>query len=454
VVQDQQIDLPQFEGQRNGRVWPGVGGKIYSAKGLGQSLLYVGTFVADGALRRLYELAQGRQIASAEPGFFSTTANAWATALTAMCLLALLERFDVPLSVSLFTALTYTYGTMALVYAALSFDIVLSTLLVLGAFTALFRSFPSGGVAGSLATGALFGGAFMTRPANLILAAPAAYFVAAQFRRAVGDPAPLIRRLVAMLGGAAPFVMAQGLYNWRRFGSVLEFGAGSGQFAANLMESLPAVLLSPGRGIPFYAAAAALGVLGTRTLLRRHPAEARTVLAVAALNLMLYSKWSGWATPNTWGPRFQLLTVAILMVPFGLWLSQSWDKALRRRTILPVGFFAFGFGLQAAALLVGFPRLGAEFTEFWSWQGSQIQSVLASTIRGLKTLDVHALRSWWVNPGSGAIPGPRAALPLLLLALGSAAAVVTALRRSRPPSVTTRPSEDAEKVDEALDVAG
>jgi hypothetical protein len=422
-IDDGRLDLPTMS--RWPQVQPGPDGRLYTRSGLGQSILYSASILADRLLIGADGLTEGDINAASEPGFFSTTANAWMTALTAVWLMSLLEYFRIPFQQSLLAALMYVFGTIALIYAGLSFDVVLSALLLLGAFLFLFRTFPDGGLRTSLFAGLLFGGAFATRPFNALFAIPVAYFILVRIRSASRDFKRYLGRMLVMGAAAASVGALQLLYNWHRFGAPWAFGYETSRFTSNLAATLFAVLISPGRGLLFYATPAALGILGVRAWLRRYPAEAGALLLVAAINLCVYGIWRGWDTPRTWGPRFQLLTVAVLVIPLGFWLSRHWQKWVFK--VFTLAIFAASFGIQAAASWIGFIKLNT-FPNHWNWKASQLWNLALSAFKTLRTRDIESLQSWWINPLPAAVPPSSFAIPIFIVALASGIAIFLASR--------------------------
>ena len=149
------------------------------------------------------------------------------------------------------------------------------------------------------------------------------------------------------------------------------------------------------------------------------------MIATASINFVLYGMWYWWDTPRTWGPRFQLTTVAFLTIPLGVWLSDV--NSLRNLRKLAAAILSIGFFTQLAATLIGFNLLDASFGRFWNWEQSQLWSLVLSTCALIRNGQIARLRSWWINPLGSTVPGALATVPILIVALGSALALVMIL---------------------------
>jgi hypothetical protein len=149
----------------------------------------------------------------------------------------------------------------------------------------------------ALLLGACLGMAVAIRPTNLVLAAP--LLVVAAWGRPAAIPLVSLAAMATLL----PIVS----YNLTVWGSL--FG-GYGTLLSNLqpgqtLATLPAVLLSPGRGLFFYFPAAVLliGLLVAQPGLLREDLVAALTLGSAALVLIAAAwrfYWGGWC----FGPRF------------------------------------------------------------------------------------------------------------------------------------------------------
>jgi hypothetical protein len=415
------IDLPGSHGWVDPRVRKGPDGRTYSIFGIGQSLLFSAGIVVDRIWVRIVGPPSGSH--AYDPLFFSATVNCWVHAATGVLLYALLVDLGLAAGVSLITVLLYTFGSMGLRYAMLSFDVPLANGMLLGSAWCLVRANASNTTARWVGAGVFLGMALVTRIATAVFLLPMLLYVLLRLHDRRSD---LIGGLGRFVLGFTPFVLAVLALNAIRFGSPFETGytseAAAFGFDAPLLKTIPALLISPGRGIFFYSPYVILSAVGIRSFVRKRPAEALLVLGIALLNFVLFAANRNWATANAWGARYQLLTVLMLSVPFAFWLD---GLDLRRRRGLVVGgavAAALTIGLQVAWLLARYPPAVKLYGVYWSFQSAQIHRTLTRLERTLADGKWDQLNVWWLGPHAND-PG-TVVLLLALLLLWTASIVV------------------------------
>ncbi len=140
--------------------------------------------------------------------------------------------------------------------------------------------------------------------------------------------------------GALPVLAAVVWWLWAntaRFGSPLNFGYQASiqtDFAlGNLLRGVVGQVLSPGRGLVWYAPPAVLAVFGFGELRRRDGRLAWALAAAVLVQLLFYSLRSTWWGNWCWGPRYLVPVLPLMVVLAAL--------ALERRTLrLPAALLA------------------------------------------------------------------------------------------------------------------
>jgi hypothetical protein len=133
---------------------------------------------------------------------------------------------------------------------------------------------------------------------------------------------------------------------WGTLWNIHQLRTASSQ-ATPILVSLPAALVSPGMSVFVYSPLLLLAPWCLPNLWRRHRAETVAILGLSLSFLVAFSSFTGWT--GLWsspGPRYQLISVALLLLPLGLWLDEATGSASRRRRWIAVG------GLAGAGLLV------------------------------------------------------------------------------------------------------
>lgn len=273
----------------------------YSWYGLGVSLLLLPLF----GLGRLLLHNGASLISLYEPSV---------TALTAVALHSLLRALGCAWRRSLILALSFAFGTMAWHYAGFLFSEPLVSLALTVALLALLRFRASGRRRWLAAAGVALAVALLARWDSLVLVVlPVTIYAAYQVW---ARPAHFQERSYRLLAYGIPIagaLVVNLMYNAVRYGSPWSFGY-TPHLTTPLLKGLYGLLLSPGAGLFVYVPLAALALLGFPNLWRVRRAEAALIVALVMPRLLLYAQWTNWQGGATWGPRFLLPVVPLLLI--------------------------------------------------------------------------------------------------------------------------------------------
>lgn len=318
---------------------PGKDGRRYSKYGLGEPVLLLPAAFAGGRNQPLVE-----RLAAYEQAVFA--------ALAVLFLFLLAGAAGVGETAATALALLFAFGSPQLAYAHDQFDVTASGAALLAAVWLWLR----GSVLGA---GAAAGMALLIRTGNLAAIAPLAVWI--------GVVAP--KRLPSFL---APVVLAAGViagYDFLRFGSIFETGytlaPDSGRFTAPWMGAA-GLLVSPGKGLLWYCPAVVLAAIGYPALFRRKPELAIFIAAELLANLLFYGAYQFWPGDWSWGPRYLLPVLGLVLLP----------AAELRRRVAPALLGAAGFAVNLLDVLVDF------------------RNVIASAL--ISGHDIYAPGSYWM----------------------------------------------------------
>ena len=164
------------------------------------------------------------------------------------------------------------------------------------------------------------------------------------------------------LAGLLPAIVVWGWYNNIRFGSPIETGylrddtLGMG---GSLVEGLWGLLLSPGGSIIVYSPSVLAAVPALVASRRQHPQFAWMTTAMAVLLTLFYAQLGSWAGGRSYGPRYLLPLLPLLMVAVSLWLSQLTGGA--RRALLALCLTSAA--VQVPGVLVDFAKVRVTFAK-------------------------------------------------------------------------------------------
>jgi hypothetical protein len=325
------------------------------------------------------------------------------------------------------------------------------------------------------ASGALAGFAVLVKVAHLVAVLPLGLWLLWMVFRGEGhrglDPGHRRRALGFSLLWTSlvlVFVSTVAIYNVARFGSALETGYGdeATRLTTAPWVGLAGLLISPGKGILWYAPPLLLAIVGWRALARRRCDVAGLALAVGAGPLLLASVYYQWHGGGSWGPRLLLPILPVALLGAGEVLERA--RRGMRSALVATGVVAVAGGLVVAlAALVPFDRYHSEVwpdpeapdpERFAAMVWTPSASPLAVHLRSLPAATRTTFR---LLAGREPLPGPeekgRPDLPdlafarygshalvewtrgaLLLAALAGAAAVAAA-RRAQKASLSSPP---------------
>jgi hypothetical protein len=288
--------------------------------------------------------------------------NAFVSAATAAVLAVFLMELGASRRRAVVLALVAALATHALAYGRTYFAEPLTGLL--GLLVVRSLGLARQGLPGhALAAGVLAGYAVLVRFFSVLLLPVYALYLL--------GPAPARwRRTFTFTAAAAVFVLISLWRNhvllgaWDQTGyRYLPDGSVRG-FTHPLLPGLAILLLAPGKSLFVFAPPVLLGLWCWPAWLRRRPAEALLVLAVAAVYLAGYAQWCSPEGGASWGPRFVVPVVPLLMLPLA---EAAWSRC--KSTAL-AGLAAAGLAVGLLALPVDAARrMGARAQELYTPEG-------------------------------------------------------------------------------------
>jgi len=219
-----------------------------------------------------------------------------------------------------------------------------------------------------------------------------------------------------------PALGVNAAFNLLRFGSPLRTGPyPDASLGFPLLQGLPDLLLSPGKGLLWYSPAVLLLVLAARPFGRRFPLPARLFALIGGGYLLFYANVTYWHGDPAWGPRYLYATLPYLILPLGeVW--RRWRAYPRPVRGVVVGVLACSFLVQFAAVSVSYWRWEHGMFAYhidqaahydWGWNLNYYwrpdQSPLVSALGGVGEVAQHyvdgapTVRHWYADQryGSG-----------------------------------------------------
>jgi len=125
-------------------------------------------------------------------------------------------------------------------------------------------------------------------------------------------------KILIWLGGVAVGMVPLFIYNWAIFGNPLQTGYSGDTgalFKTPIYEGVFGLLLSPGKGLVWYALPVLLALAGFSRFARKHRAEAVLVLALSVTMVSFFGMFHLWWGGGSWGPRFLIPLLPFALLP-------------------------------------------------------------------------------------------------------------------------------------------
>ncbi len=211
------------------------------------------------------------------------------------------------------------------------------------------------------------------------------------------DRSRILRATGLFLAAFGVFVLLIMLWNYYRFGGVLDTGAGHQQyfwstFRGNLAESIPANLIGLNRSIFLYSPPLILGLLAFPALYRSQKTLALVTTLIIVTGFLLYSKIVMWHAFCSWGPRFLVILTPFLLLPASL---LRFDARWKRWLLLVLALA--GICIQLIAVMV--PYQWEAISDYFSPGNAGDHLLKSNIVPQFRALLSENLDFWWLaNP--------------------------------------------------------
>jgi hypothetical protein len=233
------------------------------------------------------------------------------TALSAGLLALIIMRLGATLRMAMVVGFGFAFCTFAWGQSRIVFVEPLQGLLLLTCCSLLLYATPTRSFLG----GCALGFATLVKMTS-ILALPAFLLLPDN------EDQLLCRRRSIVAGILVPVGAALALYawyNWFRFGSLIATGYAASDesldFSGNPLVALYGLVLSPGRGILWFAPVVVVAVLGFRFLYSERRIVCRAFLLLIGTWLIVHLFYKRWDAGWGWGPRYLLPILSFFLIP-------------------------------------------------------------------------------------------------------------------------------------------
>ena len=167
----------------------------------------------------------------------------------------------------------------------------------------------------------------------------------------------LIRRTILATAGPIGAIAGSMYFNYLRFGSVTQFGywEDRARFVLDVPQIAKAIagyLFSPALSVFVFAPPLILILMVGRKAWRRWPLETTTLLLASVAHLLMIASNKTWSGDLSYGPRYMLESIVLLMPLTLPAFEMAVDRAPRRAAIAVAAVMFLGFMVQLIGVSV------------------------------------------------------------------------------------------------------
>lgn len=361
--------------------------RSYSPFGIGQSLFNIPFYVAGRTARQWSGLRVGRQETIEKSAVSLGSAVAGAGTVWIVYLFA--WRLGGSLVGARRAALALGFATLMWPYSKFGFNAPLTAWCLTAGIYSMWVGVRLDRRRMLAWAGVCLGCAFLTRHEMAVAALLAAAWTAFESR---GDWRRLCERLTWL---GLPVVAAFGFwlwYNFARFGNAFDagyFGDAALSFSDPMRVGIPGLLFTPGRSLFLYTPLTIAGVLALPGLAGRDRSTGALFAGVLTVFLVLYGSLPYWDGLRSYGPRYLVPLLPLLIIPLVWWLQPGgsrWRRALLWLAALSVVVQLPGVIVDFSKVAVAHGRETGNYprdAKIYNWRESSLVLDLRAVVKAV-----------------------------------------------------------------------
>jgi hypothetical protein len=371
----------------------GIDGQLYSYYGLGISLVYVPLILFAREVAKFGGLPEDLAVE-----FVTSFVNAFEGSLLCTVFFLFLLHLGYSKRVAFMTTIALGFGTILWAHTRENFDHIQTSLLLLTALFLLYRGRSALVSYWFVGAGMAAGFAFLTRIDSVFfIFGLLLYLIISLPEYTLKN---MLFRILQFGLGALPFLIVWGIYNYLRFGNLLETGymmafeqTGAPEpFGNSILVGLHRYLTSPGRGLLLYNPIVIVALAGMYGFWKRE----RLLLIVGGTVIIVqvfFFAQSNSISPWGWGPRQFIPLLPLLLLPLAEVFAWIQHKNFWNMVVYSMLLLSIVIQLPVIAASPAKPMLdahfeqGADLTFDWQYariiiQTNHVAEALPATLHG------------------------------------------------------------------------
>ncbi len=292
----------------------GIGGNAVPVVLPAQSMLMIPFYLAGHILSSFFPVQFSDYLLQLVTSFL----NSFVTALLIMFFYSFVRKLDYSKRVAIFSSLIFGLTTIIWPYSKYDFSEPVVSLFLFGAFYWLFAFAKDKLLYQIVLAGTFIGIAQLTKVAAILAIGPLLlYYLWVLYAdwKERRDIRLIIVNLVIFGGVLTFFYSGIFVYNFIRFGSLSSTGYGVLEFTNPIFTGIYGLTISTGKGFFLYSPTAVLLFFGIRGLYRKYAAMTLTIIVMALITVIFFSRLYVWHGDVALGPRYLVYLTPFLMLP-------------------------------------------------------------------------------------------------------------------------------------------
>lgn len=272
-----------------------------------------------------------------------STMGAWMGGLIACFMFLISRRLGYSVRLSFFLSVSLVFSTFLLIYLKTILRDVTLAVCLLGSIHFLLRWKDNPLTRFAVIAGALSAAACLVKVTFVLVIPWTIWYMWNPDRR------KSVKHIVAFLLPVGVAFVVTGIYNFARFGNPMEMGYHGGtSFPTPLSTGLYGLVLSPGKGVLWFAPLSILTLWAARSFWNDHRREALLMYGVVISTLLFYAVYFAWGGDGSWGPRYLVMILPLIILATGSWLSKA-SRLMKQAAVILV---LLGGLVQAGGVLI------------------------------------------------------------------------------------------------------
>ena len=341
--------LPQSRSRYVHAAPQGTNGEYYSKYGTGWAVSMTPFYILGSLISKIFPGIDSTYVKF----FMVSTMGPLLGAFSCLLLLLILKKLNYSLKHGVFISLMYGIGSMSVFYSREPYVESLDVILIMSALYFFIKFRERENIWSLFNSGILIALTFSTKFYNVLLILPFILGILMTLKQKgklnVTYAYSVVKILSIFLIPILVSMFLIGTENYFKYGSPIKTGY-SGQISIiPFYIGLYGLLFSSGRGIFFYNIPIFLSFLGLKKFWTRNKEMATIVLSAFILYLISISNLSNWSAGESWGPRFFLPFIPLLLLPILSVLKQV-NKGIF--IYIPVTLLLIGFFIQIPTMVI------------------------------------------------------------------------------------------------------